>query len=392
MLDALVAQGESLELAVDAQPFDAWKTRSILGFGGQILQLASSFMRPPIAGIGKRLDSSLFVFAAANLLANTINLKYDHGEQVDDKHQLRYLKQKVNRELSVHLKDSEAPIDIDENRQALRPHEEPHHKLDGAKNFLRRHSVAIGELGLRYFGAIALAFPARYWKAAVVNRSFPAMDPSPLRVYTGLSSIVGKTVALTSKIPDPYNPKPHTWVDQFREKASFLTGGLIEVTSFTVLAYDAFTRKNGLLIGGKVRRDWLGGIGASMFTLGYIVRSWAKFGERTVNMDELCAHASDTIAKTSPEKVTQLLANTAASLAEHFKDRPTAGFAAIYTQLANDFSYYHPPQPAEQPSKVQDISHLKSKALHAVAPRPAHRIQGHAAAEGMVAEGRAVSL
>ena len=173
----------------------------------------------------------------------------------------------------------------------------------------------------------------------------PATHPAKLRVYAGVSSIFGKTVALTSAIPDPYNPKPPTVLDHLREKGSFLAGGLIEITSFSALAYDSFAHtkgtKNGLTIGGKQHRDWLGGVGASMFVMGYIARLWAKFGERNVNMNEIYAHVSDTLAETPPEKVPQLLANTAASLTEHFQDKPGLTFATIYTNLANDLTQFH---------------------------------------------------
>lgn len=334
--------GVKFEKVAQPKTFEAWRLRSLLGFGGQGLQLASSFLRP-----SGRIDTSVMVFAASNLAANTINLIYDHGTQVEDKHQLRYLKQQVNRELTPHLKAGESALSIDDKRTALRPPDHTHKPLDEAKGFLKRHSVAVGELGLRYLGAIGLAFPARWWKEAWMAKTLPRMDPSPLRVYTGLSSILGKTVAATSKIPDPYNPKPRRWFDDIREKYSFLTGGLIEVTSFSALAYDAFMNtggKNshrGIKINGHIHRDWLGGIGATMFVLGYIVRSWAQYGERKVDMNELYAHASDTLAETSPEKIPQLLANTSASLAEHFKNRPNLSFASIYSDLASDLHRYH---------------------------------------------------
>ncbi len=403
ILQALAAQGESLTAATEKKPFDAWKVRSMLGLGGQSLQLVSAFLRPPTAltagkGVTKHLDSSILVFAASNLAANAINLIYDHGQQVDDVHQLEYLKQRVNRELSPHLMAGEAAPNIHDRRQALRPDETQHRPLDNAKGFLKKHSVTVGELGLRYLGAIGLAFPARYWKDAFATKTFPRMDSSKLRVYTGLSSIFGKTVALSSKIPDPYNPAPETWMDTMREKVSFLAGGFIEITSFSALAYDCFfnssgpkpqNQARGLFINGKHHRDWLGVVGASMFVMGYIARSWAPFGERKVNMDELCAHVSDTLAKTPSEKTPQLLANTTASLAEHLKDQPASSFAEIYTRLANDFTRYHSPKTVDSPLADKEKNHLKSKSQLALTPpqnRPTHRVlRGNVHADGMVA-------
>ncbi|MDX2094531.1 MAG: hypothetical protein SFW64_01110 [Alphaproteobacteria bacterium] len=342
ILNALKSQGESFRAPKPQKSLNAWKMRSILGFSGQALQLTSSFLRP-----SGKIDKSIFVFAVANLTANTINLVYDHGAQVDDTHRLRFLKQKMNREIAPHLPAGEAAFDINDNRKSLRPDEESHEPIDEAKGFLKRHSVAIGELGLRYLAAIGLAFPVQHWKSSLNKRQLPPINTSPLRAYTGLSSIFGKTLALGSKIPDPYNPEPVGWLDRLREKYTFLAGGWIEVSSFGVMAYDAFfnsTGKNadrGIKINGKLHRDWLGGIGASLFTAGYIARSWAKFGERHVNMEELYAHTSDTLARTPPEKVPQLLADTAASLSEHFKGDPTLNYASIYSNLAADVCRYH---------------------------------------------------
>lgn len=344
LLEALKNTSESLEPVREKKGFDAWKVRSALGFGGQTLQMISAFLRPD-----RRVDTSVFVFAASNLAANTMNMVYE-GEKVEDKHQLNYLKQRINRELAPHLKAGENPISIHEERAKLRETDDKNVPLEQAKGFMRRHSVQIGELGLRYLGAIGLAFPARYWKAAWQQKKIPQMDSSLYRRYTGVSSILGKSVAFGSRIPDPYNPKPASWLDELREKYTFLAGGLIEVTSFSALAYDCFFHssgeknnnwKRGLLINGKQHRDWLGGIGATMFVLGYIVRSFAKFGEREVNMKELYAHASDTLAQTAPDKVPQLIANTAAGLTEHFEGQKQAHFASIYTNLINDLAKFH---------------------------------------------------
>lgn len=349
VLEILSTQGETQVAMAPPNAFDAWKVRSVLGFAGQGLQLASTFLRAGLAkkaghGFWKNVDPSIFVFAAANLTANVINLVYHQGEQVDDQHQLRYLKQRVNRDLAPHLNASEM-LDIDDKRQALRPHEEVNRPLDKARGFLKRHSVEVGELGLRYLGAVGLAYPATDWRSALAEKRMPKKNGAGLRVYAGLSSIFGKTVALTSAIPDPYNPKPATWLDHIREKISFLAGGLIEITSFSALAYDCFFntkgKKNGFVIQGKPQRDWLGGIGASMFVSGYIVRLWAKFGERHVDMKELFAHTSDTLAHVSPEKLPQLMANSAASLAEHFEKGGGPLFASIYSGLVDDMSRHH---------------------------------------------------
>lgn len=376
-------QGDELIPYTKKPVLDAWRIRSILGTVGQLLQLASSFLRPETAltkgkGIWKRVDKSIFVFAGTNLTANGMNLMYNHGEVVEDKYKLNNLKQYVNRTVSPLLPGNVTPIDVADSRAQLRQEDKLHPFLENPKIFIERHSVKIGELGLRYLGALGLAFPAANWKTAFRNKTWPPRDASPLRVYTGLSSIAGKTVALTSKIPDPYNPEPRTWLDMVREKCTFLMGGLVEVTSFGTLAYDCFFgagKKGGsraIACGGKqLSRDWLGGIGAALFTIGYIVRSWAPFGVRRVDMKELYAHASDSLAQVPADKLPQLLVNLSANLSEHFTGRQHVDFAEIYTNIAEDMHRYHPaaewlkaPTAPAEVSKPASVSHQKAPQNH----------------------------
>ncbi len=339
MHELLNERGEQLEPKEQKKKLDPWVVRSLLGFGGQSLQLASSFMR-------HRLDIPQMVFASSNLGANAINLVYKAQER-DDPYRLKFLKQKFNDKLLPYLSGN-APIDINDNRDALRE-ETPHKEYANPVNeFLKKNSVNVGELGLRYVGAAGLALPPKIWRGEM-----PASgDWRGLRTYAGLSSMFGKTVALSSKIADPYNPKPRTFFDRFREKFSFLVGGWIEVTSFSALAYDSFfntgpgrdTTPNmarSLKIGNSYHRDWLGGIGAAMFVTGYIVRSWAKFGTRHVNMDELYAHVSDTLAMVPSDKLPQLLAMSAADIKAHFTDKPDLRFGTIYSRLVDDLQRQH---------------------------------------------------
>lgn len=380
VLDVLRIHGEQLDPVSSKKGMDPWKVRSLLGFSGQSLQLISSFLRPT-----KRLDTSIFVFAATNLAANTINMIYDHGQLVDDPHQLHFLKQRINRELAPHLRAGEAPIAIEEKRAPLRESDEPRAPLDTAKVFLKRHSVAVGELGLRYLGAIGLAFPARWWKEIPKAGLWAKRDPSTYRVYSGLSSVLGKTVALSAQIPDPYNPKPETWIDHIRERWSFLAGGLIEVTSFSALAYSCFFKTShnnynqGIEVFGRRYPDILGGVGATLFVLGYIVRSWAKFGERKVDMNELYAHASDTLAATPPEKLPELLANTSASLSEHFDHSDDLSFSIIYSNLLSDLTRYHAavirPARATKTTEPPPLSPSPSQTGMPDIAAPTHRIQ-----------------
>lgn len=354
-IHSLDQHGNQFNLLREHKPVDPWVIRSLLGFGGQGLQLVSSFMRPITEATRgkpwyKRVDSSVFVFAVANLTANAINLAY-RAQDLPDKHQLRFLKTKFNDQLSQEFKPGEAAISPEDNRSALRETDDDKQKrrsVDPINDFMKRNSVNVGELGLRYIGAFGLAFPAKGWSSIWREGKFPKAETSRLRLLAGTASIGGKTVALTSKVEDPYNPQPSSWLDKLREKFSFVTGGWIEFGAFSALAYDAFVNtdpaKNparGISWKGKTYRDWLGGIGASMFVAGYAVRSMAKYGQRNVDMNELYAHVSDTLAKVPPEKMPQLLADSAMEIKTHFAKQKDLDYGAIYSRLANDLHQYH---------------------------------------------------
>lgn len=357
LLDLLAQSGENLQQEVVKKKFDPWVIRSLLGFAGQSLQLASAFMRPPKDGKTgwANVDTSQFVFAATNLMANGINLVY-RGQEVPDPHRLNFVKQQVNDALGKKLSAGETPINVSDDRLVLRdPDYRRRNAVTGVHGFMQKHSVNIGELGLRYVGAFGMAFPPKNYIGATAKaegRKLSLHDAN-LRAFTGLSSIAGKTVALSSKIPDPYNPKGTSWLDGLREKMAFSLGGWIETAAFSALAYDSFVNtgpkaktlaqeNRGIMIGGEPHRDWLGGVGAAMFVTGYIARHWAPYGSRHVDMREVYAHTSDTLSRVDPAELPQALAQVSAQLADHFKDDPKITYATIYSKLSEDLYRYHP--------------------------------------------------
>ena len=342
----LSALGGALAPEQVKKPLDPWITRSILGFGGQLLQLTSSLMK-------HKVDGPLLLFATTNLTANGINFAYK-AQKRDDPHQLKFLKQQINDQLAPQLTEDKKPLDINDTRALLRERNRPK-PTDPVNEFMRQHSVSVGELGLRYVGAFGMAFPAKGWGPALSQGRMPPTDKNaPLRSVAGIGSIIGKTIAAGSLVPDPYNPEQgHHWLQDFREKYSFLVGGLVEAASFSTLTYDALvnskpnivngvnTNSRSLKIGNSYHRDWLSAIGSAMFVTGYIVRSWAKFGEREVNMPELYAHVSDTLALLPREKIPQALADTAAYLTDHFKGKRDLTFGHIYNQINDDLCREH---------------------------------------------------
>ncbi|MDE3060295.1 MAG: hypothetical protein KGJ06_04730, partial [Pseudomonadota bacterium] len=88
-------------------------------------------------------------------------------------------------------------------------------------------------------------------------------------------------------------------------------------------------------------RDFLGGIGGAMFVAGFAIRFFAPYGTKELDMREAYAHATDTLAKTPPEKLPQLLADTAVTLKESLKDKENITFGEIYTHMKSDLYRYH---------------------------------------------------
>lgn len=363
LLNALEKGGEPLKVHEDKKGTEPWVVRSLLGFGGQSLQLISAFMRPPRGGVRgwANVDKPQFLFAATNLTANGINLVYK-GNDLPDPSRTMHVKQMINDTLVRELKPGEKTLDVRDDRMVLRdPDYHSRRALTGFHGFMQKHSVSVGELGLRYVGAFGMAYPLDK-----IGQNGKLLNPHPasLRHFTGMASMAGKTIALTAKVPDPYNPAAQTWFGKIRENISFKLGGWIETAAFSALAYDAFfntgdvaankileaggketmanaVRSRGIQSATGVKRDWLGGLGASMFVAGYIVRHFAKYGSRHVNMQEIYAHAGDTLAKLPPDKVPQALADISGQLAEHFKDDKRVSYASIYSHLAGDLCRYH---------------------------------------------------
>ena len=150
--------------------------------------------------------------------------------------------------------------------------------------------------------------------------------------------LAGKTLAFFAKTPDPYNPE-RTALDKFREEYLFKISTATEAIGSTTMAYDSFVKRK-ITFGGKVSTDYLGSVGGMLFTTAFIMRLSAPYGVKDLNMEEVYAHATDTLAKTPPEKLPQLMADTAAYLTEHLKDK-NVQFGEVYNKLMTDLYRYH---------------------------------------------------
>jgi hypothetical protein len=364
LLHLLKQRGEVLNTHQSKEPFNWWQLRGKLGISGQLMQLTSSFLQvekavvhspsPGGTWVRKGFSVDIGIFAILNLIANFGNMFYGAQKEPDTK-RLHYVKALVNEQLSPHLPSNETALSIDDNRTALRRQAVPNmHIVDQFNGFAHRHSVRFFELGLRYVAALALVIPFRRenlskgWNLLTAGEpmaAYKAVRNTKLLEMAGLGYIFGKTIAWFSKVRDPYDDAPHSWVDRFREDWLFTTGSIIESAAGVAIATQAFKNKtiafgssNGAM---KPHRDWLGVTGGAMFAIAYIARLFAKFGTKNIDVNEVIAHTSDTLVKTPSEQLPQRTAEIAATLTDHFADKKIS-YGEIYSRLRNDFLQFYP--------------------------------------------------
>ena len=141
--------------------------------------------------------------------------------------------------------------------------------------------------------------------------------------------LTGMTMGLFSKIPDPYNPKPPTTLDWIREKAVFRVSSWVQVIGAGMLAH-----------GNYKKGDVLGTLGGATLMGSLTTRSFAPFGGREVNRDELYAHIAEGLAKVQPEKLPDAVGETAHFLEGQFRDKHLS-FGSAYMQLSDAIKRYH---------------------------------------------------
>ena len=338
MVQLLQALGDKPELVQHHKSVDTWKVISMLAVPGQLLQLTSSLMRK-----NNKVDWGLFAFAASNLVGHAITWQYG-AQKSEDTNRLHVAKEQVNHNLAADLPAGESLPNVNDTRKEH--HSGANSISQRANNYLKGHSVYVGEIMCRYLGAFALAFPINQWgaasKASSIGEAYKrGANPQALAHSVGLASIAGKTTAMFAKTEDPYDPEPKSSYGNFREKTAFRLGGWIEAGAFSALTYDALTNpQRRITFQGKEYRDYVGAAGSALFTARYIVRNWAKFGEKNIDMDELYAHTSDSLAKMPADKLPTLLASTASEITKHFKDKEL-NYGEVYTRLMTDLYRYH---------------------------------------------------
>jgi hypothetical protein len=387
-LNALEDAGNKFTVPEPDHSIKPWKLRGWASMIGQPLQLVSSFLTK-----ANGIDAGVAGFASLNMIANIANIAFG-AEQSQDTNQLRFLKKKFNYELSQYLPDgssSKLPSSYDDRMHLRQGKEKPPSFGTKAYDFAKRNSVGFFEIGLRYMGSVMLVFPIDKWRTgfsafgdslkkpltgkpnslatAVIDGAKAAYNKDSLSAKAGLAYVAGKSLAFTTKVPDPYDTKPHTWVDTVREKVVFPLSSGIEAVAAGIISYNSlFVKKikystvanktEGLvkrfekILPQAVKtwnenlkenpgsmRDWFGGIGGALFTSGLIIRMFAKFGHKEVDMNELNAHLVDGLAQVPPEKLPKLVADFSAYLTEHFKGQ--LEFGQVYKELTDGLYKYH---------------------------------------------------
>ncbi len=353
LLQALLQHGESLAVPPPAKkPFNPWAWRGVTSMVGQGLQLASSIQTKG-ATISER--SAIALFATLNMGANLINFFFG-GQEKDDPHQLRLLKNRFNAKFAPYAANDGMP-DPEDTILSHRP--SPKETLGQTSyRLLRAYSVSFGEIGLRTLASLSLAFPITHWRDAAQHfmkgetlagrfKNFytTAKCHHPATFIVGLMMLTGKFVSFASKEPDPYNPTPPSWLDIFREKVTFRLSSVIEGAAATYMAYDRFKNKK-IHIGGTEHPDYYGGFGNVVFVGGYGVRLMAPYGSREVNMPELYAHVASGLAQVPSDKRAELTAQAAQEIYEHFKTLPAdkknpMTIGTIYEKLQAELETYH---------------------------------------------------
>ena len=406
MLKQLETKGEQLSLQAHKKPFNWWALRGGLSIAGQTLHFASALLGveqlkaghaqldPKNAHFNPKLKEGMYVrkafqtdigvFAVLNQTANLANILYG-GQEENAENRLHAVKGEINGTLADHLAAVDNPINVLEKRSDLRKDPEgPQTAMQKADEFTRKYSVRFFEIGLRVVGTMALIVPWKnipkglnaLKKGQMAEAWKVSKNPDKNYFNAGMLYMGGKIMSFCAKVPDPYDDKPHTLLDTVREKYLFRLGTAMEAWAGGTMAHNAFTNKKWGFSDPnrpdiKPNMDYLSGVGGSLFVMGFGARFFAPYGKRQVDMEEVYAHAADTLAKTPPEKLPQLMADTAATLKEHFKDKQV-DFSEIYTKMMTDMYRYHHvaldnlgTEPDERAAKMKATEKAPEPALQA---------------------------
>jgi hypothetical protein len=329
LLEKLNADQAKLSVEKPRKAFNAWWFRGAMGLVGQLILLTSKIVK---AKQGKeKFDLGTVLFSVSNLTANLTAMVFGSSKETDQ-HRLLQMKNDLNTRIEAFAPEAELP-GVNENHARLRGVPPEPSTLGKAHGWLQRNAAKFN-VSLRLFGASNLILSGTKYKSAkgLLSSESRTQDFSekplvtkPLRLGGASTVMMGKLIALGARSPDPYNPKPNTPVDDFREEL-FKQGAWTEALGYGTLAFDAFKKK-----------DITSGIPYSMFVTAYLTRILAKMSVKDVDMKELVAHTSDALAQVPTQNLNEAVAASASAIAGQMKDKHVR-FGDIYARLTNDLA------------------------------------------------------
>lgn len=345
VLKQLSETGDRFMLESRKKKMNPWAWRGGLSVIGQSLQIASGALAINKVDVDiprgitrpEKFDLALIWFAIPNLAANIINYVFgaQKSEDIYGQAKIRsFIADEVNKYAPA---DGQVqPTDIAPNADKAKS------SSHSASAFLRRYSVVFGEVGLRVLGSFSMAFSPANWKTA-----FPELfrgnfaeayklgrTTDRLTHISGLGMLLGKFISFFPKTPDPNNPKPNNWFDNLREKYLFKASSAVEFSATSVLLYDRY-KKKALVINGKVQPEYFGLLGNSVFDAGYMIRWFAPFGKKVVDMNKVNAYITDGLARIPEDKRADAAATIALKLKEQMGDAAPP-LAQLHTHIVQD--------------------------------------------------------
>jgi hypothetical protein len=279
--------GKELEKVGVAKPPNMWFWRGLMGLTGQTLNLGHS----KFTG-----DKGLGFFAVLNIVANTMAMVFGAQKRND----LTALKN-LNNEFDHITAEGGGRLDVGEHvtkaqDEFQRAHPE---KLDevakekqGIMGWVRSNSVKI-QHALRLVASAGLGVSS-FMTFKDPNASAAAKERAVTRLISSSLILPGKLIGMVAQDDDPTllpQEKRGAW-KSFKNNANQI-GSLIELTGFTLLAYDGIkgshkmkVAESGMTkaqeIGKKlnVENGWMQAGGQSLFVASYMMQSVAPLSKK----------------------------------------------------------------------------------------------------------------
>lgn len=323
----------------------AWQIRSGLGILGQSLVLYSSIS-------SGKFNPQIAKFAGSNLIANLIVMFYGSAKSADA-NRLTKSKTDLNLQLASYVDAEELPTS--ESKRSHRYEEFKPATIGSRLDSILRGNSSNISIGLRYFGAwnlfsrgiktdgffkLAREHPTEALKNITqpANGGFAAKTNriEKSKFWTGAAILTGKTLSVNADTPDPYSNTKPGFFGKLREKVFFNLGGFIEMGSYARIAFENFKG----LQDETGRPNYFRATGFSMFTLGYLIRSFAKSGVREMDFKELYSHTVDSLAKIPADKRQEALTRAATQITNDFSDK-NLRYVDVYDTLRERLFTYH---------------------------------------------------